>query len=108
LTERLRIYEDRLEDVTLKQVPARLASLLLLLAETEGVMTRGGHIRIPTRYTHEMLSTMIGSTRVGVTRAFRRLQDEGAVELRQRRIYLKEVEALKRVAEQATLQKQET
>ena len=70
LSERIRIYEERLEALTLKQVPARLASLLLLLAESEGVMSGGAQIKIPTRYTHEMLSTMIGSTRVGVTRAF--------------------------------------
>jgi len=103
LTERLRVYEERLEALTLKQVPARLASLLLLLAESEGVMSNGKQIRIPTRYTHEMLSTMIGSTRVGVTRAFGRLQDEEAVELRRREIYLKDPEILKRVAEQAAL-----
>jgi CRP/FNR family transcriptional regulator len=107
LTERLRVYEERLEALTLKQVPARLASLLLLLAESEGVMTGGEQIRIPTRYTHEMLSTMIGSTRVGVTRAFGLLQDEGAVELRRRQIYLKELEALERIAEQAAPQKEE-
>jgi CRP/FNR family cyclic AMP-dependent transcriptional regulator len=107
LTERLRVYEERLEALTLKQVPARLASLLLLLAESEGVMTGGAQIRIPTRYTHEMLSTMIGSTRVGVTRAFRLLQDEGAVELRRRRIYIKDLGTLKSVAEQAAPQKEE-
>jgi CRP/FNR family transcriptional regulator, cyclic AMP receptor protein len=107
LTERLRVYEERLESLTLKQVPARLASLLLLLAESEGVMNDGKQIRIPTRYTHEMLSTMIGSTRAGVTRAFGRLQDEGAVELRRRQIHLKELETLKRVAEQAAPQQEE-
>ena len=106
LTERLRVYEERLEALTLKQVPARLASLLVLLAESEGVMTNGEQIRIPTSYTHEMLSTMIGSTRVGVTRAFGRLQDEGAVELRRRQIHLKDLETLKRVAEQAASQKE--
>jgi CRP/FNR family cyclic AMP-dependent transcriptional regulator len=108
LTERLRIYEERLEALSVKQVPARLASLLLLLAEAEGVMTNGRQIMIPTRYTHEMLGTMIGSTRTGVTRAFGRLQDEGAVELRRRQIYLKEPETLKRLAEQVALEKEET
>ena len=107
LSERLRVYEERLEALTLKQVPARLASLLLLLAESEGVMNNGKQIRIPTHYTHEMLSTMIGSTRVGVTRAFGRLQDEGAVELRRRQIHLKELEALQRIAEQAAPHKEE-
>ena len=107
LSDRLHVYENRLEAITLKQVPARLASLLLLLAESEGVMTSGKEIRIPSRYTHEMLGTMVGSTRVGVTRAFSRLQDEGAVDLRRREIHLKDLEALKRVAEQAVRQKEE-
>ena len=70
-------------------------------------MTNGKQIKIPTRYTHEMLSTMIGSTRVGVTRAFGRLQDEGAVELRRRQIHLKDLETLQRVAEQAASQEKE-
>ena len=70
-------------------------------------MTNGKQIRIPTRYTHEILSTMIGSTREGVSRAFGRLQNEGAVELRRRQIYLKDLETLQRVAETAALQKEE-
>jgi CRP-like cAMP-binding protein len=70
-------------------------------------MTNGKQIKIPTRYTHEMLSTMIGSTREGVSRAFGGLQNEGAVELRRRQIYLKDLETLQRVAETAALQKEE-
>src|SRR5215211_1614976 len=52
LAERLRYYETRMEDVTLKEVPARLASLILFLVESEGVQIPG-EIRIPTRYSHE-------------------------------------------------------
>src|SRR5215213_4763201 len=37
LSERLHYYETRMEDVTLKEVPARLASLILFLVESEGV-----------------------------------------------------------------------
>jgi hypothetical protein len=70
-----------------------LASLLLLLAESEGVMANGKQVLIPTRYTHEMLSTMTGSTREGVSRAFGCLQNEGAVELRRRQICLKDLES---------------
>jgi CRP-like cAMP-binding protein len=84
-----------------------LASLLLLLAESEGVITNGKEIRIPIRYTHEMLSTMTGSTREGVSRAFGCLQNEGAMELRRRQIYLKDLETLQRVAETAAPQKEE-
>jgi CRP/FNR family transcriptional regulator, cyclic AMP receptor protein len=97
LSERLRYYETRMEDVSLKEVPARLASLILFLVESEGVQIPG-EIRIPTRYTHEHIGTMIGANREAVTRAFGRLQDERVVELRRRLIYVEDVEALERVA----------
>src|SRR5215211_2158575 len=97
LSERLHFYEERMEDLTLKDIHARLANLILLLCEEEGVMTPQD-IKIPHHYTHERLGTMIGANREAVTRAFTRLQDEGAVELRRRLIHIKDMEALKRAA----------
>jgi CRP/FNR family transcriptional regulator, cyclic AMP receptor protein len=97
LSERLRLCETRLEDVTLKDVPARLASLILQLAASEGIMAPEGP-RIPTHYTHRQLAMMIGSSRESVTRAFTRLQRAGAVELRRRHIYVRDTEALERAA----------
>src|SRR5919112_2317877 len=52
LSERLRRYETRLEDITLRDITARLASLILLLLESEGART-GTAYRIPVHYTHE-------------------------------------------------------
>jgi CRP-like cAMP-binding protein len=95
LSERLRYYETRMEDVTLKEVPGRVASLILFLVESEGVK-RPGEIGIPTRYTHEHLGTMIGANREAVTRAFGHLQDEGVIQMRRRLIYVQDVEALER------------
>ena len=97
LSERLHYYETRMEDVTLKEVPARLASLILFLVESEGVQ-RHGEIGIPTRYTHEHLGTMIGANREAVTRAFGRLQDEGVIQMRRRFIYVRDVAALESAA----------
>jgi CRP/FNR family transcriptional regulator, cyclic AMP receptor protein len=97
LSERLHYYETRMQDVTLKEVPARLASLILFLVESEGVK-RPGEIGIPTRYTHEHLGTMIGANREAVTRAFGHLQDEGALQMRRRFIYVEDVEALESAA----------
>lgn len=97
LSERLRRYEARLEDVTMKDVRARLAGIIVLLVESEGVRTSTGY-RIPRHYTHERLGTMIGANRVAVTRAFGLLQNEGVVELRRRLIYVADIEALKRSA----------
>jgi CRP/FNR family cyclic AMP-dependent transcriptional regulator len=97
LSERLHSYEERMEDLTLKDIHARLANLILLLCEGEGVMTRQD-IKIPHHYTHERLGTMIGANREAVTRAFGQLQDEGAVELRRRLIYISDIETLRRLA----------
>ncbi len=89
--------EARWADLAAKEVPARLASMLLLLIESEGVVTSEGY-RIPTRYTHQQMATMIGANRESTTRAFGRLQEEGAVQLRDRYIYVKDVEALRRAS----------
>lgn len=97
LSERLAYYETRMEDVTLKGVPARLASLILFLVQSEGVQC-SGEIRIPTHYTHGQLGTMVGANREAVTRAFGRLQDEGAVQIRRRMIYVIDLEALENSA----------
>jgi CRP-like cAMP-binding protein len=98
LGERLRMTRSRMADIALKETPARLASLILDLVQSEGVVTREGHYKIVTHYTHEQLATMIGTQRVGVTRAFGKLQDAGCVQLFRRQIYVVDLEALKRLA----------
>lgn len=99
LCERLRLAHNRLADLARKDVPARLASLILYLVEGEGVATGEGHYEIPTRYTHERLGTMIGAGRVAVSRAMAGLREAGAVEQRARRIRVLNLEALERAAE---------
>jgi CRP/FNR family cyclic AMP-dependent transcriptional regulator len=98
LSERLRHYETRLEDAAMKDVHARLASIIVMLVESEGVRSGVGY-RIPAHYTHQQLGEMIGTNREAVTRAFGVLQDEGVVELRRRLIYVPDLQALERVSE---------
>ena len=98
LAERLHDSEARYADVVGKDVPARLATLILTLVDSEGVVSSES-LRIPTHYTHEQLASMIGCKRVAVTRAFRKLEEGGAVELKERRIVVKDMDALKGLAE---------
>lgn len=93
LSKRLADYERRLEDISFKEVPARLASLLYLLIESQGVRGPDGY-KIPTRYTHQQLGTMIGSNREAVTRAIARLRKAGVVQTRRRYIHVKDLQAL--------------
>jgi CRP/FNR family transcriptional regulator len=98
LARRVRLCDERLVDIALKEVPARVASLLLQLIEDEGMVTGEGY-KIPTRYTQERLGSMIGAKRVSVSRAFRNLKEAGAVELQGQNIHIKDVETLRRFAE---------
>jgi CRP/FNR family transcriptional regulator, cyclic AMP receptor protein len=98
LSERLHETETRLAELSHKEVPARLASQILRLIENEGVRTSEGY-ELPTRYTHEQLAAMIGSKRVAVSQAFAKLKEVGAMELRDRKIHVANLEALKDAAE---------
>jgi CRP/FNR family cyclic AMP-dependent transcriptional regulator len=98
LAERLHASEARYAGIVGKDVPARLATLILTLVDSEGLVTNESY-RIPTRYTHEQLASMIGCKRVAVTRAFSRLKEVGAVELRERHIIVKDLGILKGLAE---------
>lgn len=97
LAERLRLMDARMSDVIHKEVPARLASLILRLLDEEGVVGRERYT-IPTPYTHERLGTMIGAKRVAVARAFRELREAGAVEVEQSRLHVRDLKTLQRVA----------
>ncbi len=98
LAERLHASEARYADIVGKDVPARLATLILTLLDSEGLVTNESY-RIPTRYTHDQLASMIGCKRVAVSRAFSRLKEVGAVQLEERRIIVKDLDALRGLAE---------
>jgi CRP/FNR family transcriptional regulator len=91
------LMEDRWADMAEKAVSARLAALLYMLAESEGVMTPEGP-KIPTRYTHQQLASMIGCQREAVTRALAELQESGCVEVKNRHVYVKNPDTLLRDA----------
>jgi CRP/FNR family transcriptional regulator, cyclic AMP receptor protein len=89
---------SRMTDIAVKGVPARLASLLLDLLQSDGLVTRDGYYKVASYYTHDQLASMIGVTRGTVTRAFGTLQDSESVLLRRRQIYVIDLATLKRLA----------
>ncbi len=97
LAERLHASEARYADIIGKDVPARLATLILQLVDSEGVVSSESY-RIPTHYTHEQLASMIGCKRVAVSRAFSRLKEAGAVQLKERHIIVKNLDTLEGLA----------
>lgn len=97
LAQRLRNSEMRFANVVQKDVPARLATLIITLVDSEGLVS-GESYKIPTRYTHEQIASMVGAKRVAVTRAFGKLKEAGAVELKERHIIVKDLDELREAA----------
>ena len=102
LIRRLRLYSDKMADLALKEIPARLAHLLLWLAEIEGTAGPDGYL-MSSRYTHEQIGAMIGAKRVAVTRAMSKLRKDGAIEADRKHILIKDREALQRIATDSAL-----
>lgn len=93
LAERLRKAEEAIENLAFRDVPERLATLLVRLAEAYGG-PRGEGRRLALRFTHQDLASMIGATRETVTNVLNRFRDEGLIAIEDRHIVIRDVERL--------------
>lgn len=91
LGRRLREAEARLEEIAFKGIPARLASLLLQLADGEGSDTISG-------FTHQDLGEQIGTYRETTTQTLNAFKSEGLIEIERKRITIQDRVRLERVA----------
>ncbi|MFQ5855851.1 MAG: Crp/Fnr family transcriptional regulator [Anaerolineae bacterium] len=92
LGHRLREAEARLEDIAFKNIPARLASLLLRLQEEHGRTVEG--------YTHQALAEMIGTYRETTTQTLNEFKRDGLLDIGRKRLELYDLEGLQAIAEQ--------
>ncbi|MCD6291052.1 MAG: Crp/Fnr family transcriptional regulator [Anaerolineae bacterium] len=88
---RLRAVEERLEDMAFKGIPARLASLLLRLAEEQGNEITG--------LTHQDLAETVGTYRETATQVLNDLKARGLIDIGRKRITILDREGLQKVAE---------
>ena len=93
LARRLQAAEQEIEDLALRDVPGRLASLLLRLAEGYGEEDARG-TRLSFRLTHQDLAHMIGSTRETVTMIMNRFRDDGLISVDRRILIILDRERL--------------
>ena len=84
-SERLKWSDEVIESLLHREVSARLATLLLNLAERFGEENGSGTI-LSVRLTHQELANMIASTREAVSKVMSEFQREGLIEVRDRRI----------------------
>jgi CRP-like cAMP-binding protein len=94
LSRRLRHTTRVVQDATFRDVPARLARVLLDQAERLGQPVPGG-IRIDGRLTQSELAAMVGATRETVNRALRGFEHQGLIRWDGNRLVLAQLEQLR-------------
>jgi CRP-like cAMP-binding protein len=93
LGDRLSSVETRLEEIAFKSIPARLASLLLRLADEEGSGTE------VIGYTHQDLGEILGTYRETVTQTLNDFKADGLVDISRKRIQILDQDGLEVLAE---------
>jgi CRP/FNR family transcriptional regulator len=95
---RLRRLVGIIEELSFTTIRQRLASLLVKVAQTEGVKTaRGVEFRLPA--SHQEIANQLGTVRELVSRNLTRLQAEGLLEVDAREVVVKDLRALSAVLE---------
>ena len=89
LSLRLRRFAAQIESLSLKEVPGRLASYLLYLAEEQGT-TEQVTLDIPKG----QLASLLGTIPETLSRIFARMTDEGLIRVEGRTIYIEDLEGL--------------
>ena len=97
LCKKLRDTSEIAEIVGLHSIPARLARLLLRLAESEGTSTQEG-IHVPVKLSQRDMGNLIGATRESVNKQLRAWQEEGHIGMEQGSITLLDEEAIEEIA----------
>ena len=94
LSRRLRHTTRVVQDATLRDVPARLARVLLDLSEQHGRRVTDG-VHIDVRLTQGELAAMVGASRETVNRAIRGLEQQGLLRWASGTVTVTQVERLR-------------
>ncbi len=94
LAARLRQAEEAIEDLAFRDVPGRLATLLVRLSDVYGEPHPDGQ-RLALRFTHQDLASMIGATRETVTNVLNRFRDDGLIVIEERHIIIRDLDRLR-------------
>ena len=93
LGERVTTLESSLEEIAFKSIPARLASLLLRLADEQG---DGAEVK---GYTHQDFGEMLGTYRETITQTLNEFKSDDLIEISRKRVGILDRERLEIVAE---------
>jgi CRP-like cAMP-binding protein len=95
LSRRLRRDTQLIQDAAFLDVPARLARVILRLAEPQGDAASPNQVRATPRLTQTNLAGLVGTTRETLNKFLGMYQDDGLIRLERGRIFVLDEHALK-------------
>lgn len=95
--KRLKSLINQLEDISSKEVPARLAKYLLNEIKTAG-MEKTPEPFVKLTIPKLTIAAYIGTITETLSRAFKKLQDEGIIRVNGKKIFVKDLNGLKELA----------
>ena len=93
--QRLKRIESRVENLVFRDVRARVAHILLELAQDFGKPANGGR-ELEVEFTQAELATLVGSTRQTVNESLRSLEESGLIAREGRRMVIVKPDELRR------------
>jgi CRP/FNR family transcriptional regulator, cyclic AMP receptor protein len=94
LSSRLRYADKQIEDLTFRNLPGRVATVLIDLSKKYGADMKGKTM-INLKLTHQELADMVGTAREVVTSILSDFKSANAIELSGKNIIIKNLEELK-------------
>ena len=97
MVQRRREIENKIEQLIFKDVNAKLAELLLRLAEEFGISDSRGTL-VSLKITHQEMANLIGSTRETVSLTLSQFKRKGLIQTEGRKVILSDAEGLRALA----------
>lgn len=94
MASRLQQAEKQLEDLAFKSLPARLAGLLIDMAQPQNEQL------IVEGYTHQNLAEMLGTYRETTTQILNDFKSQGLIDIGRKQIAITDVDRLKQIQQQ--------
>jgi CRP/FNR family transcriptional regulator, dissimilatory nitrate respiration regulator len=107
LSKRLRAFTIQIENLSLKEVPARLAAYILTLSQekeselSESILNNTPMVTLPI--SKAQLANLIGTTPETISRIFKKMVDAQLIEVRTKDIFIKSMEGLSELSESGRL-----
>ncbi|MCK5836014.1 MAG: Crp/Fnr family transcriptional regulator [Desulfobacula sp.] len=118
LSNRLRDFTIQIENLSLKEVPARLAAYLLTLSQeqsfalkkdqgdSQGInqrisrtKVRGNEFKVTLPISKAQLANLIGTTPETISRIFKKMADTELIQVKTKNIFIKDLEGLSELSE---------